>query len=137
MLEVGHFAAANLSYGAYDLSGTPSRRRYRDSLVLTDENMEWFTLNFLPGIDAEQRRAPEISPLYADLTGLPPALFTVGSLDPLLDDSRFMAALWPAEHELRIYEGGAHGFNTFPLAIARDANAAQASFLTRALAVAA
>jgi acetyl esterase/lipase len=138
LLEVpDRFAAANLVYGAYDLSGTPSRRRYRDTLVLTDENMEWFTRQFLPGLDDEGRRAPEISPLYADLTGVPPALFTVGSLDPLLDDSRFLAAIWPNDCELRIYDGGAHGFNAFPLAIARDANVAMAAFLSRALAAAA
>ena len=137
LLAVDHFSAANLVYGGYDLSGTPSRRLYRDTLVLTDENIDWFTEQFLPGVDAEGRRAPEISPLYADLTGLPPALFVVGTLDPLLDDSRFMAARWPAECELRVYEAGAHGFNAFPLAIARDANLAQAQFLSRALAASA
>jgi acetyl esterase len=129
MLQVPHFAAANLVYGAYDLSGTPSRRRYRDTLVLTDPGMEWFTANFLPGRDPEARRAPEGSPLYADLTGVPPALFTAGSADALLDDSRLMAAIWPNECELRVYDSGAHGFNVFPIAIAADANAAQARFL--------
>ena len=99
--------------------------------------MEWFTRQFLPGVDAEGRRAPEISPLYADLTGLPPALFTVGTLDPLLDDSRFLAAIWPSACELRVYDSAVHGFNAFPLAISRDANAAMASFLSRALAAAA
>ena len=128
------FSAANLTYGPYDLSGTPSRRAYRDTLVLTDESMEWFTANLLPGLDAEHRRAPELSPLYADLAGLPPALFTVGTLDPLLDDSLFMAARWQAagnETDLKVYDGGAHGFNAFPLTIAREANEAQAEFLAQ------
>jgi acetyl esterase len=129
LLAVDVFAAANLVYGAYDLSGTPSRRRYRDTLVLTDEGIEWFTSNLLPGLDLEARRSPEISPLYADLSGVPPALFTVGTADPLLDDSRFLAAVWPNECELRVYDSAAHAFNAFPLAIARDANAAQAAFL--------
>jgi acetyl esterase/lipase len=129
LLEVDHFVAANLTYGAYDLSGTPSRRAYRDTLVLTDESMEWFTSNLLPGRDAEARRDPEVWPLFADLDGMPPALFTVGSLDPLLDDSRFMAAIWPNDCELRVYDSGAHAFNAFPLAIGRDANAAMVRFL--------
>jgi acetyl esterase/lipase len=133
LLQVDHFAGANLAYGSYDISGTPSRRLYRDTLVLTGEGMEWFTVNFLPGRDAEQRRDPAVSPLYAGLAGVPPALFTVGSLDPLLDDSLFMHARWPSEAELRVYEGGVHGFNAFPLAIARDANAAQARFLAGCL----
>jgi acetyl esterase len=133
LLHVDLFAAANLTYGAYDLSGTPSRRSYRDTLVLTDESMEWFTANFLPGRDAEGRRDPEVSPLYANLDRVPPALFTVGSLDPLLDDTLFMHVRWPNEKELRVYEGGAHGFNAFPLAIAVDANDAQARFLAERL----
>ena len=137
MLREPIFAAANLTYGAYDLSGTPSRRLYDDTLILTDAGMEWFTANFLPGLDDDARRSPEISPLYADLTGVPPALFTVGTCDPLLDDSRFMAARWPSDCELRVYDSACHGFNVFPLAVSRDANAAMASFLSRALAASA
>ena len=126
------FRAANLAYGAFDLSGTPSRRLRADTLVLTDAGMTWFTDNFLPDRSAEQRRDPDISPLYADLRGLPPALFTVGTADPLLDDSLFMAARWEAagnETDLRVYADGVHGFNAFPIGIALAANAAQAEFL--------
>ncbi len=136
--ETAAFAAANLVYGAYDLSGTPSRRRFTDALVLTGAAMDWFTDNFLPGLDAEQRRRPDISPLYADLRDLPPALFSVGMLDPLLDDSLFMAARWQAagnEAELRVYEEAVHGFNAFPIAVAKLANDAQLAFLTRVAAV--
>jgi acetyl esterase len=138
--EEATFAAANLVYGAYDLAGTPSRRRFTDALVLTGAVMDWFTGNFLPGLDAEQRRAPEISPLYADLHDLPPALFSVGTLDPLLDDTLFMAARWQAagnEAELRVYEEAVHGFNAFPIAVATLANEAQLEFLTRVAAAAA
>jgi len=132
------FAAANLVYGAYDLSGTPSRRRCTDALVLTGAVMDWFTDNFLPGLGAEQRRAPDISPLYADLRDLPPALFSVGTLDPLLDDSLFMAARWQAagnEMELRVYEEAVHGFNAFPISVAKLANDTQVAFLSRVAAV--
>jgi acetyl esterase/lipase len=130
------FRAANLVYGAYDLSGTPSRRLVADPLVLTDPGMNWFTDNFLPGTDTEERRDPAISPLYADLHGLPPALFTVGTADPLLDDSLFMAARWEAagnNADLRVYADGVHGFNAFPIGIGLAANAAQADFLRAAV----
>jgi acetyl esterase len=131
------FRAANLVYGAFDLSGTPSRRSIADTLVLTDSNMNWFTENFLPGLDDEQLRDPSISPLYADLAGLPPALFTVGTADPLLDDSLFMAARWEAagnDAELLVYADGIHAFNAFPIGIANAANAAQAEFIRSAFA---
>jgi len=129
------FRAANLVYGAFDLSGTPSRRLIGDTLILTDANMRWFTDNFLPGLDDGQRRDPSISPLYADLTGLPPALFTIGTADPLLDDTLFMAARWEAagnEAELRVYADGIHAFNAFPTDIGIAANIAQVEFLRSA-----
>jgi acetyl esterase len=82
----------------------------------------------------EERRAPDISPLFADLRGLPPALFTVGTLDPLLDDTLFMDARWRAaggRTELRVWPEAIHGFNAFPLRLGALANAAQYEFLAR------
>jgi acetyl esterase/lipase len=127
------FRAANLVYGAYDLSGTPSRRLLADPLVLTDAGMRWFNENFVPGLNGEQLRDPEISPLFADLSGLPPALFTVGTADPLLDDTLFMAARWQAagnDADLLVYADGIHGFNAFPIGIGSAANDAQIAFLS-------
>jgi acetyl esterase len=126
------FRAANLVYGAYDLNGTPSRWLLADAAVLTDAGMTWFTDNFLPEHPVGQRRDPDISPLYADLRGLPPALFTVGTADPLLDDTLFMAARWSAagnDADLRVYADGVHGFNAFPIGIGIAANDAQLEFL--------
>jgi acetyl esterase len=97
--------------------------------------MRWFTANFLPGLEGEQLRDPAISPLYADLSGLPPALFTVGTADPLLDDTLFMAARWEAagnDADLRVYKDGIHAFNAFPTGIALAANMAQVEFLSAA-----
>jgi acetyl esterase/lipase len=42
-----------------------------------------------PDVD---RRDPRVSPLYADLSGLPPTLIQVGSCETLLDDSTRFAA---------------------------------------------
>jgi acetyl esterase/lipase len=80
---------------------------------------------YLPGLRAEERRRPDVSPLYADLTGLPPALVTVGTADPLLDDSLFMALRWRAAGapaQLAVYPESIHGFNLFPTAMARAAD---------------
>ncbi len=134
----GAFAAANLVFGVFDLGGTPSRRSWGDRrLVLTDTGMTWFTSCLAGGRDAQALRDPDLSPLYADLRDLPPALFTVGTADPLLDDSLFMAARWQAagnRAELRVYEEGCHAFTAFPLEVAREANAAQLGFLQDAVA---
>jgi acetyl esterase/lipase len=129
------FRAANLVYGAYDLGFTPSVRRWgARNLVLSTPIVERFADNFAP---AALRADPDVSPLHADLRGLPPALFTVGTLDPLLDDSLFMAARWRAAGspaELAVYPGGAHAFNAFPIPLAAQANARMLAFLQEALA---
>jgi len=121
---VDHFVGANQIFGAYDLGMTPSQRASADSLVIPLDVMEACYSHFLPGLDREARRDPAYSPLYADLAGLPPALFTVGTLDPLLDDSLFMAARWDAagnETTLAIYPESIHGFPAFPTEMARHA----------------
>jgi acetyl esterase len=132
----GAFAAANLVFGCFDLAMTPSQRLWGDRyLVLSGPVIRWFVDQFLPGAGAEERRSPEISPLYADLAGLPPALFLVGTLDPLLDDSLFMAARWEAagnESRLLVYPEAIHGFTAFPIRVAEQANLAQARFLCEA-----
>ena len=49
----------------------------------------------LQGMD---RRDPRLSPLYADLKGLPPTLIQIGSAETLLDDAvRFAAAAGEAD----------------------------------------
>lgn len=131
------FCAANLVYGAYDLSLSPSQRLWGErNLVLSRPLIDYFGGSFAPGLSLEQRRAPEISPLFADLRGLVPALFTVGTLDPLLDDTLFMETRWLAagnRAELRIWPDAVHGFNGFPTALARLADAAMHEYLARML----
>ena len=134
----GAFAAANLVYGAFDLTGTPSRRIWGDrQLVLSDTIMSWFTQCLVGAVDDSARRDPDLSPLYADLRNMPPALFTVGTADALLDDTLFMAARWQSagnRAELRVYEEACHAFTAFPIAVAHEANAAQLAFVRDALA---
>lgn len=129
------FRAANLVFGVFDVSGTPSVRCWGERcLVLSTPTMEWFGNHF---VSAEKQRDPDVSPLYADLSGLPPALFTVGTMDPLLDDSLFMYARWLAagnEAELAVYPGGVHGFTSYPTELARSANARIDAFLSTAIA---
>jgi acetyl esterase/lipase len=135
----GAFAAANLIYGAFDLSMTPSQRNWGDRyLILSTPIIQWFGDHFLQSLDAEARRDPGISPLYADLRDMPPAVFTIGALDPLLDDSLFMEARWRAAGaptELRVWPEAIHGFNAFPLKVTAAARAEQYAFLREAIGV--
>ena len=82
--------------------------------------------------DDDIRIAQDVSPLYADLAGMPAALLTVGTQDPLLDDSLYLHARWIAAGnvaELSVWPGGAHGFNAFPIPIAERSNAQIVAFL--------
>lgn len=141
--RLGHspFCGANLIYGMYDMAGTPSVHGWGPrKLVLSTPIIEWFGLQVLP---QEMRagmalRTPDFSPLYGDLSGLCPALFTVGTLDPLIDDSILMATKWAAAAnvaELAIYPGGIHAFDMIPdLPIATTSHERVYSFLQAQLA---
>ncbi len=127
----------NLVFGAYDLSGTPCVRGARPSDVpdiLADGLFQFVNECFLPGLGPDDCKVPSISPLYADLHDLPPALFTVGSADHLLDDSLFMAARWEAygnESELAVYPDCIHAFNAFPTELSKRANERIDAFIER------
>ncbi|UQT53949.1 alpha/beta hydrolase [Streptomyces durmitorensis] len=132
----GAFRAAHLLFGPYDLSMTPSQRAFgsRQLLSNTDTLRRTYEL-FTPGMGAEQRRAPEVSPLFADLTGLPPARIVVGTEDPLRDDSLFLAARWQAAGasvQLGVVAGAMHGFTLFPLTITERELRRERDFLSAA-----
>lgn len=61
------------------------------------------------------RRDPLVSPLFADLSGLPPTLIQVGSAETLLDDSiRFAGAAGAADAPVTL-EVWPHMIHAFPL----------------------
>ena len=125
------FAAAILNYGGFDLGMTPSQRQWgAEKLVLNTAGIAAFRNAFVPkGVDTSD---PDVSPLYADLKGLPPALLTVGTRDALLDDTLFMASRWLAAGnvaELAIQPGACHGFLSLPSKVRDDALVRIAGFL--------
>jgi acetyl esterase len=109
------FVGAVLHYGAFDLSGrTPGGRLYAEEPFID-----------LYAGSVEDRTDPDISPLFGDLRGLPPALLVVGTEDILLEDSLAMAGRLAAaggEVDLRVYPESPHGFLSFPIAMAAAAN---------------
>jgi acetyl esterase/lipase len=125
------FDAANLSYGNYDTSMSPSQiwvgaNRY----LIGTEDIRHCSNMYAP--DVAQRRNPDMSAVYANLKDMPPALFSVGTFDPFLDDSLFVYARWIAagnEAELAVYPGAPHAFNILPHPHAATANARIDAFL--------
>lgn len=128
------FAAADLVFGWYDVGLTPGAASWGGrNLVLSTPIMHWFADHFVP---PERRREPDVSPLYASLASMPPALFTVGTMDVLLDDTLFMYSRWLAagnEAELAVYPGGVHGFTGLGGVLGRRAAERQDAFIRDAV----
>jgi acetyl esterase len=132
------FHAANLVFGVFDLGMTPSARQFGNAerLVLRTVDIQKFGDAFLPGMSDEQKRSPDLSPLYANVRGLCPALFTIGTKDALVDDTLFMHGRWIAagnKATLDIYPGACHGFIAFPNAQAAESVKSQIAFLNATL----
>ena len=114
---------ANLVYGVHDWGRPPSQRGIRPTTVediLEPGGIEFFGDCYLPGLTDHDRRAPEISPAFADLSDLPPALMSVGTADHLLDDTLMLAARWAAagnEVELFVAPDMPHGFGAYACGI--------------------
>ncbi|MAB00499.1 MAG: alpha/beta hydrolase [Stappia sp.] len=125
------FAGAVFSCGCFDLRLTPSARNWgEEKLVLNTRDISMFARHYLA--DGHSPYDPDISPLLARLEGMVPAHFSVGTRDPLLDDTLFMAERWRAAGnvtELAVYPGGCHVFQRFDLRIARESNQAIDRFL--------
>lgn len=129
--EPSPFCGADLRYGMYDLRLSPSARQYTGAF-LDRRQLEW-TLDLC--FDGGDRADTVASPLLADLRGMPPALFTVGTDDSLIDDTVMMWARWRAagnDAELDIYPGGIHAFDYFPVAAAQRVLDRSVEFIRRA-----
>jgi acetyl esterase len=118
------FCGANLVFGAYDFGHHPSASGVGiepGSDVLETEEMRFMMEQFTHGMSDEDRYNPDISPAYADLRGLPPALFLVGTNDHLLDDTLLLSAKWSIagnRAELLVYPDAPHGCIGVPTVLA-------------------
>ncbi|MFE6196010.1 alpha/beta hydrolase [Streptomyces sp. NPDC057838] len=111
------FSGAVLEFGVYDLSSTPSALEETDHDVLSASVLRGMMDLAHPDLSPAQRRDPDLSPLYADLTGLPPVLFGVGTADHLIDDTLFLERRWALANgntTLRVYPDAPHGGTGLP-----------------------
>lgn len=85
-------AAASLHYGTFDLREIEARLAAQpEPLLLGAELAHWFLSHYAPD---RARDDPRLSPVLADLRGLPPAQFLVGNADPVFTDSAQLADGW-------------------------------------------
>ena len=119
--------AAVLQFGTYDLSAqTPAGR------LIADE----YFLDAYAG-EARDRTEPDLSPIYADLAGLPAVLIVVGGDDILLRDNLAMASGLSAagiDVDLRVYPDSPHGFTGHPTPMAHAAHHDMTTWLGQHLA---
>ena len=129
------FCAANLVAGCFDLRMTPSVRNWGDEkLILNTRDITKFLECFVP--DVARREDPDVSPLLGQLHGMPPALFSIGTRDLLIDDSIMMATRWLSAGnatELAVFPGGAHVFQPFGGALAEESLKRMDMFLVKAI----
>jgi acetyl esterase/lipase len=105
------------------LAGDSMETRANSDPLLTRDALQKAAKLYLGDQDLRDSKA---SPIYGDLTGLPPVLLHVGEDEMLLDDSRRFAeriAIVGGEVELHVWEGMAHVFPSNPeqLQAAREA----------------
>ncbi|WP_406276433.1 alpha/beta hydrolase [Nocardia sp. NBC_00881] len=121
-------AAAVLFSPAVDLTLSGASMRSKDGVdpFFAPADLEWLFDRYLAGGDSA---APEASPVFADLTGLPPLLIQAGSSELLLDDAVRLAGRAAADEVAVTLEVAPRQPHVFQL---DDESAAAAAALERA-----
>ena len=114
-------------------SGESMQSKHKDDPMLSRSWLSECGNKYRGDIAAEH---PDCSPLFADLSNLPPILIHVGSNEVLLDDSlRFEQALTSQGNQisLRVFDDYWHDFQLDPamLPMARESLQAAADFINR------
>ncbi|MFW6237465.1 MAG: alpha/beta hydrolase, partial [Desulfosudaceae bacterium] len=95
------------------VTGPSARDKAEEDPFLTPEGLRYFSELYRHGADPED---PLVSPLFADMTGLPPMLIQVGERECLLDDSARLAEKARAagvDVTLEVWESMVHVFQGF------------------------
>jgi acetyl esterase/lipase len=136
---VDRVAGANLVYGVYDWGPNASHLGLRATGgpdLTSPQSMTVCAEAYLPGRTDSQLRDPVVSPAFADLHGLPPALLSAGTSDHLLDDTLLLASRWSAaggDVELFVGPDLPHGFDHFPCELTRRWTQRTAEWFDRVL----
>ncbi|RFB88603.1 alpha/beta hydrolase [Rhizobium leguminosarum bv. trifolii] len=108
--------------GCFDLTGSESLlRSSRKSLLINAPSALRNLRRLTPRLSGREAKGP----LFADLSGLPPALLIAGALDPIIDDTLLMARKWHEQSgnaDCVVVPEAPHGFNRLPTKLAARAN---------------
>lgn len=126
-------AGALLVFGLYDFAGSDAVRSAGDDLLVLDGPTILHVLrDVTPGRSDAERRSADLSPLHADLSGLPPALFIVGTRDALREENEAMERRWRASNgnsAIIVAPESPHAFIRLPTRIARKVRRAMREWL--------
>ena len=92
----------------------------------------WVTIAARLHANGQPLDDPDLSPLYGDMTGLPPCIITTGSCDLLLSQCLRLAQKLRAasvECDLRVWEGMWHVFEFYPIPEAEQSIGEVAEFI--------
>lgn len=95
---------------------TESYRLYGKGFYNPAPAMKWYWDCYVPSL--EDREHPYVSPLHADLSGLPPAVIVIAGHDPLRDEGMSFESALQTEGVPTVplyYDGGVHGFMSLPI----------------------
>ena len=105
-------AALLLAYPNADMTlSEPSLRQEGHGWGLEADDVRWSVEQWIP--DPARRASPCLSPVHAELSGLPPALLATAEHDPLRDEGGALARLMRAagvDVRLIAHPGLVHGF---------------------------
>ncbi len=102
-----------LAYPGVTADRPVSGTRFGGEWPLTDGDRLWFVDQYVP--NHATRGNPDVAPLLADVSGMPPTTLLLGGCDPLVEEGlAYAARLWRegVSVDLHLFSGQFHGFLT-------------------------
>lgn len=122
--------------GAFDMGGSIRLRTSERSLLIDPQSALLNLDRLVHGPSLLDVGSPDVSPILADLSHMPPALFVAGALDPVKDDSTRMYERWHQQTgcaQLLVVPDAPHGFERLPTRVAAKTHAFVARWIERIL----